>query len=595
MTMTTNWLVALLLTAMAASVTGSHRFGEWAGFDQVPPVFPVLRPRSVSRAAQHQASLPSRLRQADHHLTIVDAPCDHWSAVGSLGWNWLCMLVVVALTLGVPIPLVRRHNRRPRVSATGTAPAKLAWLVLSTLATTVSGDPDYGCWQMSAVSESCDTRCASLGGCSAEDTFLHRDEIDSHAEVKVLIEGLTGQTCGSRTFMYDWNPTPYFDQRASKTCAGRKDFTSASDFDCTTSSPDRKRLCWCSSCASPPPFQPGLVPPSPPPPSYVKLATDGECQGWYIQKAGYSAKECQDMCDLSPNCGATTFMQSSADNCESRLPPQPLATCTPPPTSAVHASVPTALQSQQPMRPKPRRAAPLQAGCTSRPNRAVFRPNQSMGNRSETAATTTTGTAARTCPPTSRRPVTQVGADTATCASLRRPLLQPLRRRRPVPHPRRCRRNRSCRRYLPQPLRCRPRRTRTKSCSRARAKRRAASPFLRAWPLAPLPARRSPSSQRPEFIPVRTFHLAALSTRKVPESPSTQLSQSGPVEGLPRRNGTAYVVSTCSHHNRRPRRPCCPCRRSRRRCRRYSQGQNMFAHRQSSSRLSRTAQSTGSW
>ena len=133
--MTTNWLVALLLTAMAASVTGSHRFGEWAGFDQVPPVFPVLRPRSVSRAAQHQASLPSRLRQADHHLTIVDAPFDHRSAAGSLGWNWLCMLIVGALTLGVPIPLARRHNRRPRVSATGTAPAKLAWLVLSTLAT----------------------------------------------------------------------------------------------------------------------------------------------------------------------------------------------------------------------------------------------------------------------------------------------------------------------------------------------------------------------------------------------------------------------------------------------------------------------------
>jgi hypothetical protein len=63
----------------------------------------------------------------------VDASFDHRSAVGSLGWNWLCMLVVGALTLGVPIPVARRHNRRPRVSATGTAPAKLAWLVLSTL------------------------------------------------------------------------------------------------------------------------------------------------------------------------------------------------------------------------------------------------------------------------------------------------------------------------------------------------------------------------------------------------------------------------------------------------------------------------------
>ena len=116
---------------MAASVTGSRRFGEWAGFDQVP--CSLLRLRSVSRAAPHQAALPSRLRQADLHLTIVDASFDHRSAVGSLGWNWLCMLVVGALTLGVPIPVARRHNRRPRVSATGTAPAKLAWLVLSTL------------------------------------------------------------------------------------------------------------------------------------------------------------------------------------------------------------------------------------------------------------------------------------------------------------------------------------------------------------------------------------------------------------------------------------------------------------------------------
>ena len=45
------------------------------------------------------------------------------------------MLVVGSLT-----PVARPQNWRPRVSATtGTAPAKLAWLVLSTLATTVSG------------------------------------------------------------------------------------------------------------------------------------------------------------------------------------------------------------------------------------------------------------------------------------------------------------------------------------------------------------------------------------------------------------------------------------------------------------------------
>ena len=417
--MTTNWLVALLLTAMAASVTSSRRFGE-SGFDQVPTVFPALRSRSASRAAPHQASLPSRLRQADHHLTIVDAPFDHRPAVGSLGWNWLCMLAVGALTLGVPIPVVRRHNRRPRVSATGTAPAKLAWLVLSTLATTVSGNsyqivqsgtcasaggesissglaactaagaelsiawrwnleydsphvpsgcivtstgsalyfnprasdkdcgtatsstwhcvcrftaayspsppaspprpPDYGCWRASALSESCDTRCASLGGCSEQDMFLHSDEIDSAAEVKVLFEGLTGQTCGSPTTMYTWDSVPLFYQGGNMHCAGKTGATSAADFDCGASNPVAKRLCWCSSCASPPPFQPGGVPPAPPPPSYVKLATDGRCQGWSIQKAGTTPGACQDLCDQSDKCGATTFMQSSADNCATRRP-----------------------------------------------------------------------------------------------------------------------------------------------------------------------------------------------------------------------------------------------------------------------------------
>ena len=43
------------------------------------------------------------------------------------------------LDVGALSPVVRRHNWRPRVSATGTAPAKLAWLVLSKLAATVSG------------------------------------------------------------------------------------------------------------------------------------------------------------------------------------------------------------------------------------------------------------------------------------------------------------------------------------------------------------------------------------------------------------------------------------------------------------------------
>merc|ERR1719162_2217702 len=113
--------------------------------------------------------------------------------------------------------------------------------------------PDYGCWKASATSESCDTRCASLGGCSGEDSFLHSDEIDSVAEVKVLFEGLTGQTCGSPTTMYTWDSVPLFYQGGNMHCAGKTGATSAADFNCGASNPSAKRLCWCSSCASPPP------------------------------------------------------------------------------------------------------------------------------------------------------------------------------------------------------------------------------------------------------------------------------------------------------------------------------------------------------
>ena len=199
--------------------------------------------------------------------------------------------------------------------------------------------PDYGCWQASALSESCDTRCANLGGCSEQDTFLHSDEIDSAAEVKVLFEGLTGQTCGSPTTMYTWDSVPLFYQGGNMHCAAKTGATSAADFDCAVSNPSAKRLCWCSSCASPPPFPPGNLPPSPPPPSYVKLATDGECQGWSIQKAGTTAGACQDLCDLSDKCGATTFMQSSADNCATRRPAKlPAARPAAPPAPPPHRS-----------------------------------------------------------------------------------------------------------------------------------------------------------------------------------------------------------------------------------------------------------------
>ena len=70
---------------------------------------------------------------------------------------------------------------------------------------------------------------------------------------------------------------------------------------------------------------PSPTPSTTPAPSYVKLEIDGECQGWSLTpsvcypNAGCStAKACQDLCDQSDKCGATTFMQNSADSCATR-------------------------------------------------------------------------------------------------------------------------------------------------------------------------------------------------------------------------------------------------------------------------------------
>ena len=94
--------------------------------------------------------------------TVADAPFKHRAAAVSLGWNWLSMLLVAALALGVqrgkhrhwdsylvanrgmhPTAIqsttaLRRHSRRSRVSTVGIAPMRVALLVLSTLATTVA-------------------------------------------------------------------------------------------------------------------------------------------------------------------------------------------------------------------------------------------------------------------------------------------------------------------------------------------------------------------------------------------------------------------------------------------------------------------------
>ena len=68
---------------------------------------------------------------------------------------------------------------------------------------------------------------------------------------------------------------------------------------------------------SPPPPSPSPPPPSPPPsspaPVYQALSSSGYmCQGWYVKKMrstspySYSATDCQALCTLSADCGATT-------------------------------------------------------------------------------------------------------------------------------------------------------------------------------------------------------------------------------------------------------------------------------------------------
>ena len=102
--------------------------------------------------------------QVDCNLqAIADAPLGHRAAVASPGWSWPCMLLVAALALALGVAnrggsaptrsatVLRRHNSRPRVSAVRIAPTRLALLVLSTLATAVSGIDSTGTCRVNGI------------------------------------------------------------------------------------------------------------------------------------------------------------------------------------------------------------------------------------------------------------------------------------------------------------------------------------------------------------------------------------------------------------------------------------------------------------
>ena len=64
------------------------------------------------------------------------------------------------------------------------------------------------------------------------------------------------------------------------------------------------------------------------PVAYVKLDTNGSCQGWSLSASGSSPEDCWALCIQSNNCGATTFFHYSGDTCtrgptsRRNLPPQ---------------------------------------------------------------------------------------------------------------------------------------------------------------------------------------------------------------------------------------------------------------------------------
>ena len=107
--------------------------------------------------------------------------------------------------------------------------------------------------------------------------------------------------------MYTWDSVPLFYQGGGMQCYGKTGATSAADFDCAASNSVAKRLCYCSSCDF-------LQPPSAPA-AYVKLDTDGECQGWSTPASGSSPEECWALCSQSDKCAATTFFHSSGNLC----------------------------------------------------------------------------------------------------------------------------------------------------------------------------------------------------------------------------------------------------------------------------------------
>ena len=117
----------------------------------VKPRYDQFHLRGYSLSIHPSSNMYNRRRQAgDGTLQSKDeaasaaTPCVHLSMAYSAkmpGSSATRASLKSAVQLSQSAPVLRRHNPRPRVSAAGIAPTRLALLVLSTLATAVSGVP----------------------------------------------------------------------------------------------------------------------------------------------------------------------------------------------------------------------------------------------------------------------------------------------------------------------------------------------------------------------------------------------------------------------------------------------------------------------